>query len=213
VASSSLSPVAKWQQFPTSSAKQRDVVPSKALSPLGAWDRMPNGEQLGHCPTCGADEWWDNRSRKASGQMKRNAPDYVCAVCGHARWIGGGDKPGLPPERRTPRKVVARATPQRRSAPEADMSGRADELLSAVPQCEAFTRRGARCQNRAMAGSRFCGPHADAGTSTTLCRGMTKQGAPCRAAAVRGSEYCPQHQQVGKCERSSATGRPVATER
>jgi hypothetical protein len=83
---SSHTPVAKWQHSLTS-PKQRDVVPSKALPPLGAWDRMPNGEHLGHCPTCGADEWWDNPSRKAPGQMKRGAPDYICALCSYARWI------------------------------------------------------------------------------------------------------------------------------
>ena len=36
-------------------------------------DRMANGEHLGQCPTCGGHQWWDNRARKAMGELSRVA--------------------------------------------------------------------------------------------------------------------------------------------
>ena len=83
-----------WQHEPTSTASQPDRVPSKSLPPLSSMDRMANGEHLGQCPTCGGHQWWDNRSRKAIGELSRSQPDYVCTDCRHGRWIDGRQRSG-----------------------------------------------------------------------------------------------------------------------
>ena len=191
----SLFDVPKWEHEPTSSGSQPDVVPSKELRPLGQWDRMANGQQLGRCPTCDGGEWWDNRSRKAAGQMKPQAPDYVCAVCRHARWIDGSSEPGRLPAGRTPTAWKTTVLP-----------------VSTNPQCDATKPDGTRCRNRPMRGSRFCGPHAEAGGATErrgptkvgvesraqhqpveMCAALKRDGTPCRNRAMAGSTFCGPH--------------------
>jgi hypothetical protein len=178
----------QWQHEPTSTASQPDVVPSKTLPPLSSMDRMVNGEQLGQCPTCGGHRWWDNRSRKATGEMKLAQPDYVCADCRHGRWIDGRQETGRRTARRTPPTRVT-VVP---SVAETSGVGRSART------CGALKRDGTPCRNGAMAGSPFCGPHSTGGGAAepapNECRGTTKAGKPCRAGAMRGSEFCPQHQ-------------------
>ena len=97
-------PAEKWQHEPTSTAAQPDRVPSKSLPPLSSMDRMATGEHLGQCRTCGGHQWWDNRARKAMGEMSRSQPDYVCTDCRHGRWIDGRQRSGwaVPTGYRTP---------------------------------------------------------------------------------------------------------------
>jgi hypothetical protein len=177
----------RWQHEPTSSASQPDVVPSKSLPPLGSMDRMANGEHLGQCPTCGGYRWWDNRSRKATGEMARTQPDYACTECRHGRWNDGSDRPGRTTARRTPSATVT-------EVPTVTQPSGASQ---AAKTCAALKRDGTPCRNGAMAGTPFCGPHSEGGGPATplsnQCRGTTKAGKPCRAGAQRGSDYCPQH--------------------
>ena len=91
-----------WQHEPTSTASQPDTVPSKSLPPLSSLDRMATGEHLGQCPACGGHRWWDNRSRKATGEMTRAEPDYVCTECRYGRWNDGRHQAGRATTRRTP---------------------------------------------------------------------------------------------------------------
>ncbi len=178
----------QWEHEPTSSESQPDAVPSKTLPPLSSMDRMANGEHLGQCPTCGGYRWWDNRSRKATGEMSRAQPDYVCADCRHGRWNDGREQVGRPTTRRTPSARVT-VVP---TVPQPSRAG------ARVMTCAALKRDGTPCRNGAMLGSPFCGPHSGAGgaakPTSNQCRGTTKAGKPCRAGAVRGSDYCPQHQ-------------------
>lgn len=47
-----------------------------------------------NCPKCGG-EVWDNRSKKAAGGMKPNAPDFSCKAkdaCGWVQWPEKGQK-------------------------------------------------------------------------------------------------------------------------
>jgi hypothetical protein len=150
-------------------------------------DRMRNGDKLGHCPTCGADRWWDNRARKATGEMDRAEPDYACANCRHGRWNDGRQQPGRPTARPAPpvRVTVVPAVPVAAGG-------------GSTQTCAAVKRDGTPCRNGAMAGSPFCGPHTPghsaANPAPNQCRGTTKAGKPCRAGAMRGSQYCPQHE-------------------
>jgi hypothetical protein len=179
----------QWQHEPTSTPSQPDVVPSKTLPPLSSMDRMANGEHLGQCPTCGGYRWWDNRSRKATGEIGRSQPDYVCTDCRHGRWNNGRQQVGRPT---TPRTPLARVTV-------VPTVSQPSGVGQPVTTCAALKRDGTPCRNGAMAGSPFCGPHSAGGGGaakpvSNQCRGTTKAGKPCRAGAVRGSEYCPQHQ-------------------
>ena len=178
-----------WQHEPTSAASQPDRVPSKSLPPLSSMDRMANGEHLGQCPTCGGHQWWDNRARKAIGELSRAQPDYVCTDCRHGRWIDGRQRSGwaAPTGYRAPSVRVTVVAP-------------VVEPANAVARggiCAALKRDGSPCRNGAMAGSPFCGPHSHSGAVERVpnrCQGTTKAGKPCRAGAVRGTHYCPQHE-------------------
>ena len=146
-------PAEQWQHEPTSSAAQPDRVPSKSLPPLSSMDRMANGEHLGQCRTCGGHQWWDNRARKATGEMSRSQPDYVCADCRHGRWVDGRQRSGRagPAGRRTPSTRVTVVAPV------------VDPITGLVRGriCAALKRDGSPCRNGAMDGSPFCGPHSD----------------------------------------------------
>ena len=181
----------RWQHEPTSTESQPDLVPSKSLPPLSSMDRMANGEHLGQCLTCGGHRWWDNRSRKATGEMSRSQPDYVCTDCRHGRWNDGRQQAGRPTTRRAP-SVTVTVVPTVRQPSGVGQRG---------TTCTALKRDGTPCRNGAMAGSTFCGPHSigesgAAKPAINQCRGTTKAGKPCRAGAMRGSEYCPQHEPV-----------------
>jgi hypothetical protein len=154
-------------------------VPSKTLPPLSSMDRMANGEHLGQCPTCGGHRWWDNRSRKATGEMSRSQPDYACTSCRHGRWNDGRQRAGRPTTRRT---LSARVTVVPTVRPPSGVGQRA-------MTCAALKRDGTPCRNGAMAGSPFCGPHSTVGDgaatpASNQCRGTTK--APAIADAGRG---------------------------
>lgn len=43
------------------------------------------------CPDCGGDTY-DNRQRKAKGEMKRNAPDFKCKDKGGCGWVQWPEK-------------------------------------------------------------------------------------------------------------------------
>ena len=178
-----------WQHEPTSAASQPDRVPSKSLPPLSSMDRMANGEHLGQCPTCGGHQWWDNRARKAIGELSRSQPDYVCTDCRHGRWIDGRQRSGwaVPTGHRAPYVRVTVVAPVVEPA----------NAVARRGSCAAMKRDGSPCRNGAMAGSSFCGPHSHGGAVervTNRCQGTTKAGQPCRAGAVRGTHYCPQHE-------------------
>ena len=176
-----------WENEPTSTATQRDTVPSKSLPPLSSLDRMASGEHLGQCPTCGGHRWWDNRPRKALREMSPADPDYSCTECRHGRWGDGRQQDGRRPARKAP-EMTAISLPMVPPGVQRN-NGRS---------CQALKRDGTPCRNGAMAGSPFCGPHSTragpAAPASNQCLGTTKAGRPCRAGAVRGSEYCPQHQ-------------------
>jgi hypothetical protein len=149
---------------------------------------MATGEHLGQCPACGGHRWWDNRSRKATGEMTRAEPDYVCTECRYGRWNDGRHQAGRATTRRTP-PVTTVVLPAVGPGSQPGQRG---------TTCAALKRDGTPCRNGPMAGSQFCGPHAaGVGGAPTApakqCRGTTKAGKPCRAGPVRGSEYCPQH--------------------
>lgn len=178
-----------WEHEPTSPVSQPDAVPSKSLPPLSSMDRMANGERLGQCETCGEHRWWDNRSRKATREMSRSEPDYRCADCGHGRWTDGRQLAGRP----TTRARAAATVTVVPAVPHDPGAGQRGSV------CAALKRDGTPCRNGAMAGSPFCGPHAEVKSATAQpasnqCRGTTKAGQPCRAGAMRGFDYCPQHQ-------------------
>ena len=127
-------------------------VPSKTLPPLSSLDRMANGERLGQCETCGGHRWWDNRSRKATGEMSRSEPDYRCTDCGHSRWTDGRHQAG----RRTTRPTPAASVTVVPAVPHHSGAGQPGSV------CAALKRDGTPCRNGAMAGSPFCGPHSTA---------------------------------------------------
>jgi hypothetical protein len=187
----------KWEHEPTSTPLHPDTVPSKSLPPLGSLDRMANGVKLGQCPTCGGHRWWDNCSRKAMGEMDRSAPDYACAACRHGRWLDGRQRAGRQTTPRTPPVTVSVLPKHQARTRRAERGDGARTAGHAGGTCSALKRDGKPCRNRAMAGSRFCGPHSDDAYGATAaprqCRGTTKAGQPCRAGAVRGGDYCPQH--------------------
>ncbi len=182
-------PGERWQHEPVSAASQPDRVPSKSLPPLSSMDRMANGEHLGQCPTCGGHQWWDNRARKAMGELSRAQPDYVCTNCRHGRWIDGRQQSGRAGATRypTPSVTVTVVAPVVEPGSGVARSG----------NCAALKRDGSPCRNGAMAGSPYCGPHSDGGAvkgAPNRCQGTTKAGKPCRAGAVRGTHHCPQHE-------------------
>lgn len=65
-------------------------------------------------------------------------------------------------------------------------------------RCEAFTKKGVRCQNGVVPATRYCGPHQDEAARgkpklTDQCEAMTKSGEPCRSGAVPGERFCGPH--------------------
>ena len=142
-------------------------------------DRMANGEHLGQCPTCGGHRWWDNRSRKATGEMSRSQPDYVCTDCRHGRWNDGRQQAGRPTTRRTPAATVTVVPAVRQP------SG----VGQRVRTCAALKRDGTPCRNGAMAGSPFCGPHSTGGGVRPSRRPISAAARP-RPASRAGPVLC-----------------------
>jgi len=130
-------------------------MPSKSLPPLSSMDRMANGEHLGRCPTCGGHQWWDNRGRKAIGELSRAQPDYVCTDCRQGRSIDGRQRSGW-----------ARPTGCRTASVRVTVVAPVVEPGNGAVRgviCAALKRDGSPCRNGAMAGSPYCGPHSNGG--------------------------------------------------
>ena len=77
-------------------------------------------------------------------------------------------------------------------------------------RCEAFTKKGDRCQNGSVTGTRYCGPHQDELSRgrprlADRCEALTSRGEPCRGGIVPGEKYCGPHlDKLGRSERSTA---------
>lgn len=59
------------------------------------------------CPNCGG-AVWDNRAKKAAGEMKPNAPDYSCRDKEGCKWAlwpprKASNKPATPPVKASPK--------------------------------------------------------------------------------------------------------------
>jgi hypothetical protein len=59
--------------------------------------------------------------------------------------------------------------------------------------CLATTGTGARCRNKALAGSRYCRTHESLSATDGLCKAVMKNGKPCPKRAREDSDYCGQH--------------------
>ena len=181
------------EQEPVSSATQPDLVPTKAMRPISSMDRMANGEHLGQCPTCGGHRWWDNRSRKAAGEMRRRRPRL--------------------PVHQLPPRPVGRRPQRRRSERRTDGAGGAGHRLPpGVPAGDVDRHRhhlrGAEEGRRAV--SQRCDGgvavlrspqrrrrghvHDDQGTDRRTSAWGRRRQVGLSAAAERGSSFCPQHQ-------------------
>lgn len=59
-------------------------------------------------------------------------------------------------------------------------------------QCQATTKKGTRCKNKAIDNSRYCQVHQSKSPTVAQCKAKTKSGQRCsRASKTAG--YCQQH--------------------
>lgn len=59
-------------------------------------------------------------------------------------------------------------------------------------RCEALTKKGTRCKNKALERSKYCQVHQAKDSNVAQCKAKTKSGTRCsRAAKISG--YCQQH--------------------
>ena len=56
-------------------------IPSNGTTP----DRTVPATDAKKCPKCDND-MWDNRPKKATGDFKKNGPDFKCKKCEHVIW-------------------------------------------------------------------------------------------------------------------------------
>jgi DNA-directed RNA polymerase subunit beta' len=79
---------------------------------------------------------------------------------------------------------------------------RPDEIIVAAEddedRCLATTGTGARCRNKALAGSRYCRTHEGLTATDGLCKAVMKNGKPCPKKAREGSDYCGQHAKLAE---------------
>ena len=77
----------------------------------------------------------------------------------------------------------------------------ADEPVEAEDdedRCIATTGTGARCRNKALAGSRYCRTHEQLSVTDGLCKAVMKNGKPCPKKAREDSDYCGQHAKLAE---------------
>ena len=67
-------------------------------------------------------------------------------------------------------------------------------LAQNVPtkRCEATTKKGTRCKNKAVGNTKYCKVHQTKSQSVKQCKAITKSGERCSRAA-KTSGYCTQH--------------------
>ena len=59
-------------------------------------------------------------------------------------------------------------------------------------RCEATTKKGTRCKNKALERSKYCQVHQAKDSNVAQCKAKTKSGTRCSRAA-KTSGYCQQH--------------------
>ena len=69
-------------------------------------------------------------------------------------------------------------------------------------RCLATTGTGARCRNKALAGSRYCRTHERLSVTDGLCKAVMKNGKPCPKKAREDSDYCGQHAKLAEVGRT-----------
>lgn len=66
------------------------------------------------------------------------------------------------------------------------------QTTPSAKRCEAITKKGTRCKNKAVANSRFCRVHQAQNPNVQKCKAITKSGTRCSRAATKAG-YCTQH--------------------
>ena len=64
-------------------------------------------------------------------------------------------------------------------------------------RCEATTKKGARCKNKAVNNTKYCQVHQAKSPSVKQCKANTKNGTRC-AREAKTSGYCKQHYKMYK---------------
>ena len=64
-------------------------------------------------------------------------------------------------------------------------------------QCEAKTKKGARCKNNALKESKYCQVHKAMDPRVKQCKATTREGKRCSRAATKEG-YCTQHYNMHK---------------
>ena len=59
-------------------------------------------------------------------------------------------------------------------------------------RCEATTKKGTRCKNKAVNNTKYCKVHQAKSPSVSQCKAKTKKGTRCSREA-KNSGYCKQH--------------------
>lgn len=59
-------------------------------------------------------------------------------------------------------------------------------------RCEATTKKGTRCKNKAVNNTKYCQVHQSKSASVQQCKAKTKKGTRCSRGAKTGG-YCAQH--------------------
>ena len=69
-------------------------------------------------------------------------------------------------------------------------------IAQAQPKrCEATTKKGTRCKNKAVKKTKYCQVHQAKSPSVQQCRAKTKKGTRCTREA-KTSGYCKQHYKI-----------------
>ena len=71
----------------------------------------------------------------------------------------------------------------------------ADVQKPQTQQCAATTKKGTRCKNNALKGSKYCQVHQAKDPKVEQCKATTKEGKRCSRAATK-SGYCTQHYEM-----------------
>jgi len=64
-------------------------------------------------------------------------------------------------------------------------------------RCEATTKKGTRCKNKAVNNTKYCQVHQANSPSVKQCKATTKNGTRCSRVA-KYSGYCKQHYQISQ---------------
>ena len=66
-----------------------------------------------------------------------------------------------------------------------------------IHQCAATTKKGTRCKNNALKGSKYCQVHQAKDPKVQQCKAITQKGERCSRAATNAG-YCKQHYEMHK---------------